>query len=145
MFYPHCPQSVFTNVDDQEVVGYYTTCEGSNVFSETLAVAYLQGMAASDLLSSVDADAFEATCPDKVNLRDELVTDLSIIVNETNNIGYLVRCSNINSYFVEGVEESLCSDAPRKTWFVVCGFAVVSMSLFVVAVSFRLLLQQKEV
>ena len=66
MFYPHCPQSVFTNVDDQEVVGYYTTCEGSNVFSETLAVAYLQGMAASDLLSSVDADAFEATCPDKV-------------------------------------------------------------------------------
>ena len=46
---------------------------------------------------------------------------------------------------MEGVEESLCSDAPRKTWFVVCGFAVVSMSLFVVAVSFRLLLQQKEV
>lgn len=48
-------------------------------------------------------------------------------------------------YFVEGVEGSLCSDAPPKIWYVICGFAAVSVSLFVVAVSFRLLLQQKEV
>ena len=48
-------------------------------------------------------------------------------------------------YFVAGVEGSLCSDAPTNVWFVICGFAVVSVSLFVVAVSFRLLLQQKEV
>ncbi|CAN0407935.1 unnamed protein product, partial [Laminaria digitata] len=47
-------------------------------------------------------------------------------------------------YFVAGVEGSLCSDAPTNVWFVICGFAVVSVSLFVVAVSFRLLLQQKE-
>ena len=44
----------------------------------------------------------------QVNLRDELVTDLSIIVNETNNIGYLVRCSNINRQAErerEGIED----------------------------------------
>lgn len=49
------------------------------------------------------------------------------------------------SYYVEGIEGSLCSDAPKKAWYVIFGFAVVSVSLFVVAVSFRLLLQQKEV
>ncbi|CAN0165747.1 unnamed protein product, partial [Ectocarpus sp. 4 AP-2014] len=47
-------------------------------------------------------------------------------------------------FFVEGVEEALCTDAPDAIWFVICGFAVVSVGLFVVAVSFRLLLQQKE-
>lgn len=53
--------------------------------------------------------------------------------------------SNPTSFFVEGVEEALCTDAPDAIWFVICGFAVVSVGLFVVAVSFRLLLQQKEV
>lgn len=50
-----------------------------------------------------------------------------------------------NRYFVEGVEESICVNATSDVWFVIGGFAVVSVGLFIVAVSFRLLLQQKEV
>lgn len=46
---------------------------------------------------------------------------------------------------MNGVEGSLCHDAPEKVWFVTGGFAVVSVSLLVVAIAFRLLLQQKEV
>lgn len=46
---------------------------------------------------------------------------------------------------MEGVEESICVDATSDVWFVIGGFAVVSVGLFIVAVSFRLLLQQKEV
>lgn len=51
----------------------------------------------------------------------------------------------IHRYFVEGVEGSICHDAPDDIWYVIWGFAIVSVGLFVVAVSFRLLLQQKEV
>ena len=43
------------------------------------------------------------------------------------------------------MEKSICNDAPGDIWFVIVGFAIVSVGLFIVAVSFRLLLQQKEV
>lgn len=57
---------MFTKPEDQEVVAYYTSCNGSNVFSESLSVAYLQGTAASELLSSVNSVVFETACPDQV-------------------------------------------------------------------------------
>jgi len=53
--------------------------------------------------------------------------------------------NNGGRYYVDGIEDSICTDAPGDIWFVIVGFAVVSVGLFVVAVSFRLLLQQKEV
>lgn len=60
---------------------------------------------------------------------------------------YFACCGNTpqNRFFVDGVEVSICNNAPGDIWFVICGFAIVSVGLFVVAVSFRLLLQQKEV
>lgn len=58
---------------------------------------------------------------------------------DLNNASFFAR------YFVEGIEGSVCQDASSKVWYVIGGFAVVSISLFVVAVAFRLLLQQKEV
>lgn len=53
---------MFTSPADQELVSYYTSCVGSNDFSDELATAYLQGTAAQGLLSSIDEDEFATEC-----------------------------------------------------------------------------------
>ncbi|CAM9558041.1 unnamed protein product, partial [Ectocarpus sp. 13 AM-2016] len=134
----------FSKPADQELVAYYTSCEGANTFSDQLVTAYLQGSAAQGLLDALDDDEFTTTCPDEVESKETLDENIVLILAQIDSLGYLVQCGSVNPFFVEGVEEALCTDAPDAIWFVICGFAVVSVGLFVVAVSFRLLLQQKE-
>lgn len=59
-------QNAFSTPEDQEIVAFYTTCEGPNVFSDQLVTAYIQGTAAQGLLDALDDDNFASVCPDEV-------------------------------------------------------------------------------
>lgn len=59
-------QEAFSKPADQELVAYYTSCEGANTFSDQLVTAYLQGSAAQGLLDALDDDEFATECPDEV-------------------------------------------------------------------------------
>lgn len=59
-------QGVFDDADEKAVVSYYTTCDGDNVFVQTLSTAYLQASLAQEILAAVDSDSFEEECPDQV-------------------------------------------------------------------------------
>lgn len=59
-------QDAFGDPDDRDVVSFYTTCLGENIFLETLLTANLQARAARELLESVNADTFAMICPNEV-------------------------------------------------------------------------------
>eukprot|EP00752_Nemacystus_decipiens_P007960 g7113.t1 len=136
--------STFSSPMDQDTVAFYTSCEGPNVFSDQLSTAHVHGSVAQRLLDDISDDDFAAQCPDEVASKSALDDDIASILDEINALGRLVQCSNINPLFVDGLEKSICNDGVGDIWFVIGGFAIVSVGLFVLALSFRLLLRQKQ-
>eukprot|EP00752_Nemacystus_decipiens_P007961 g7114.t1 len=136
--------ATFSSPTDQEIVAFYTSCEGPNVFSDQLLTAFVQGSAAQRLLDDISDEDFAAQCSDETESKSALDDALGDILDEVDALGLLVQCSNINPLFVDSLENSLCQDGPGDIWFVIGGFAIVSVGLFVLAVSFRLLLHQKQ-
>lgn len=59
-------QGVFEDPGDKEVVSFYTSCSGTNVFSSALSTAFIQATAAKELVASVDDDIFAASCLNEV-------------------------------------------------------------------------------
>ena len=61
-------QDAFSSPEDKEIVAFYTSCEGPNVFSDQLATAFIQGRAAQGVLDALEEDEFAAQCPAEVCL-----------------------------------------------------------------------------
>eukprot|EP00612_Vaucheria_litorea_P004579 CAMPEP_0171461598 /NCGR_PEP_ID=MMETSP0945-20130129/5978_1 /TAXON_ID=109269 /ORGANISM="Vaucheria litorea, Strain CCMP2940" /LENGTH=346 /DNA_ID=CAMNT_0011987969 /DNA_START=457 /DNA_END=1497 /DNA_ORIENTATION=+ len=143
------PQQYTTEYfDNNEVVQFYATCEGSNTIMDAIILGEIYLFESAKLLSdSIESANVQpgdvcATVIDEA--RSKILTSGYSVKTSLDAAIGLAECETINSIYVDAVYNSLCDDVNRSLQFVMIGLLIYTVNFVICIFVWRLMVAQAE-